>query len=215
MSHRWPGWRTHPGIEIAPLAEKARAQGEPWKQYSYVWDTPDQNYVTVCGWQVDADGDVSTLGDGWEAIIEDGILKGFRGQHGGTIEELVEITGLVIPEGEPPWSPALNVRLPPEQIGAFRRGDSMADGIDIDSEEPRASIAVGFQGADGSWTQAVWGITLESAASVIALMQERHGEPMAELTTDPAGAAAFYEASRDAVDAHTVYTCTHDAEDAS
>ena len=120
MSGRWPGWRTLPGIEIAPLAEKARAQGGPWKQSSYVWDAPARNYVSTCGWQVDADGTVSPLGEGWEAIVEDGMLTGFRGVKGGTIEELVQISALVVPEGDPPWTPSLTVRLPPEQIGMFR-----------------------------------------------------------------------------------------------
>ena len=135
MSGRWPGWRTLPGIEIAPLAEKARAQGSPWRQSSYVWDVPGRNYVSTCGWLVDGDGTVSLPGEGWEPVVEDGMLTGFRGNKG-TVEELVQITALVVPEGEPPWSPSLTVRLPPEQIGMYRRGDAMADGIDIDTEEP-------------------------------------------------------------------------------
>lgn len=209
MSPRWPGWRTLPGIEIAPLAEKAREQGAPCRHYSYVWG-PDEHYVTTCGWQVDADGTVSPMGEGWEAITEDGMLTGFRGIHSGTIERLVQISTLVVPEGEPPWSPGLVVRLPPEQIGMFRHGDTMADGIDLDPEEPRASISVGFQGEDGSFTNAVWGITPESAASVIALIRERHGEPMAEFTADPEHAGALHDASVAAIDANTVYTCAHE-----
>ena len=90
------------------------------------------------------------------------MLTGFRGIKGGTIERLVQITALVVPEGEPPWSPSLTARLPPEQIGMFRRGDTMADGIDIDIEEPHASISVGFAGDDGSITTVSWTITSES-----------------------------------------------------
>ena len=63
MSRRWPGWRTLPCIEIAPLAEQARMQGELVKRYSYVWNVPAQNYVTTCGWQVHPDGTVSVLGE--------------------------------------------------------------------------------------------------------------------------------------------------------
>ena len=210
MSTRFPGWRTLPGIEIAPLAAKAREQGTPVHQYSYVWDTPGRNYVSTCGWDVHPDGTVTPMGDGWEVIIKDGMLTGFRGVKGGTIEELVQISVLVVPEGNPPWSPSLIGRLPPEQIGPFRRGDTMADGIDLDPEGTGASISVGFAGEDGSITTVMWGITRESAASVIALIRERHGEPAAEFTA--ADGAAFHDAAVDAVD-HGVYTCVH--EDAS
>jgi hypothetical protein len=211
VSARWPGWRTLPGIEIAPLAEKARAQGEPCRHYSYVWG-PDEHYVTSCGYQVDADGTVTLPADaGWEPVIEDGMLTGIRGKKSGTVERLVQITTVVVPEGEPPWSPFLTVRLPPDQIGMFRRGDAMADGIDIDTDGPHAAISVGFAGADGSWTTVVWGITPESAASVIALIRERHGEPLMEFTADSGHAEAFHDAAVDAIDANLVYTgpCAH------
>ena len=214
MSGRWPGWRTLPGIEIAPLAEKARTQGAPVRQSSYVWDMPARNYVSTCWWQADGDGNVTPMGEGWEAITEGGMLTGFRGIKSGTIEGLVQITALVVPEGEPPWSPALTVRLPAEQIGMGRIGDSMADGIDIETEEPHASVAVSFAGEDGSWTSVVWGITSASAASVIALIRERHGEPMAEFTADREHAAAFQGAAIDAMDAG-VFTCAHESEGAS
>ena len=121
----------------------------------------------------------------------------------------MQITTLVIPEGEPPWSPSLTARLPPEQIGAFRRGDTMADGIDIDIEEPHASISVGFQGEDGSVTTVSWTITSESAASVIALIRERHGEPAAEFTAP--SAEAFHDAAMDAI-GQGVFTCAHEAD---
>jgi hypothetical protein len=210
VSTRWPGWRTLPGIEIAPLAEKARAQGTPCKHFSYVWDTPGQNYVSSCGWQVDGDGTVTLLGEGWEPVIEDGMLTGFRGIKGSTVEELVQVTAVVVPEGEPPWSPALTVRLPVEQIGMFRRGDAMADGIDIDTEASAASITVGFYSDDGSFTTVVWGITQESAASVIALIRERHGEPLAEFTAGADSAEALREEATAAMSAHAVFTCTHE-----
>ena len=210
MSGRWPGWRTLPGIEIAPLAEKARAQGEPVKQSSYVWDMPARNYVSTCGWYVDGAGTVTLGGEDWEPIIEDGMLTGFRGIKGGTVEGLVQITTLVIPEGNPPWSPSLTARLPPEQIGAYRRGDTMADGIDLDIEEPHASISVGFAGDDGSITTVSWTITSESAASVIALIRERHGEPAAEFTAP--SAEAFHDAAMGAIDSSGVFTCAHEAE---
>lgn len=201
MSNRFPGWHTLPGIEIAPLAAKARATGEPVKQFSYVWDSPGKNYVSTCGWTVDADGIVQPLGDGWKPITEDGMLTGFRGVKGGTVEELVQITTLIVPEGNPPWSPALTVRLPREQIGMGRISDSSVDGIDIEAGE-HAAITVGYLGDDGSVTQVVWGITRESAASVIALIRERHGEPMTEVTTPPEHAVAFSEAAQAAMDAH-------------
>ena len=210
MSTRFPGWHPLPGIEIAPLADKARAQGAPWKQVSYVWDVPDRNYVTTCGWQVDADGAITLSGEGWEPVIADGMLTGFRGIKGGTIEELVQITALVVPEGNPPWSPSLTVRLPAEQIGMGRISDSMADGIDIDTESPCACIAVGFAGPDGSWTNVAWGITSESAASVIALIRERHGEPLAEFTAGPEHAGAFRDAAAAVLDGHGVFTCAHE-----
>jgi hypothetical protein len=210
VSGRWPGWRPLPGIEIAPLAARAREQGSPVRQSSYVWDLPARNYVTTCGWQVDADGNASPLGEGWEAITEDGVLTGFRGIKGGTTEGLVQIAALVVPEGEPPWSPSLTVRLPPEQIGPFRRGDTMADGIDIETEEPHASISVGFAGGDGSVTTVTWGITRESAAAVITLIRERHGEPLAEFTAGDG--EAFHEAAMTAV-GHGVLSCAHDSED--
>ena len=209
VSTRFPGWRTLPGIEIAPLAEKARAQGHPVRQSSYVWDLPARNYVSTCWWQADADGTVTPMGDGWEAITEDGMLTGFRGVKGGTIEGLVQITALVVPEGEPPWSPALTVRLPPEQIGMFRLGDSMADGIDIETGEmASASLSVGYAGDDGSITTVGWAITRESAASVIALIRERHGEPVMEFTA--ADGDAFHDAAMEAVD-QGVFTCAHEA----
>jgi hypothetical protein len=204
VTNRFPGWRTLPGIEIAPLAEKARAQGFPVKLYNYVWDVPDRNYVTTAGVTV------APLGDGWEAITADGMLTGFRGIRGGTIEELVQITALVVPEGNPPWSPALTVRLPSGQIGMGRVGDSAADGIDIDSEAPAANIAVGCYGADGSWTSVAWGITRESAASVIALIRERHGEPQAEFTAGPEDAVSFREAAMGAVSGNGVFTCAYE-----
>ena len=138
------------------------------------------------------------------------MLTGFRGIKSGNVERLVQITTLVIPEGNPPWSPSLTARLPPEQIGAFRRGDSMADGIDIDIEEPHASVTVGFLGGDGSITTVVWGITSESAASVIALIRERHGEPMAEFTAP--SAEAFHDAAMGAIDGNGVFTCAHEAQ---
>ena len=209
MSGRWPGWRTLPGIEIAPLAEKARAQGEPCRHYAYVWG-PDEHYVTTCGYSIDADSTVTVSGEGWEPITEDGMLTGFRGIKSGNVERLVQITTLVVPEGNPPWSPSLTVRLPPEQIGAFRRGDSMADGIDIDIENPAASISVGFQGEDGSITTVSWTITSESAASVIALIRERHGEPIAEFTAP--SAEAFHDAAIGAIDSSGVLTCAHEAD---
>ena len=93
----------------------------------------------------------------------------------------------------------------------FRAGDTMADGIDIDSEQPARAFCVGFAGTDGSWTSLTWGITTESAASVIALIRERHGEPMAEYTTDSDHAGAFRDAVVDAVGSHAVYTSAHDA----
>jgi len=208
VSTCWPGWRTLPGIEIAPLAEKARAQGSPWKQYSYVWDAPGRNYVTTCGWTVDEDGAVSVLGEGWEVIAEDGMLTGFRAVKSGTVEELVQVSVLVVPEGEPPWSPALTVRLPPDQIGMFRRGDTMADGMEIDSEDPGAAVNVSFFGADGSLTSLTWGITSNSAASVIALIRERHGEPLDELVAGDG--AAFRDAAIGVGNAHAVFTCAHE-----
>ncbi len=203
MSDRWPGWRTLPGIEIAPLAEKAREQGEPWKQYSYVWPK-HQRWVATCGWQVDADGTVSIPWDpNWEPVTEDGYLRGFRRADEEEIsEELVQITGVVVPEGTPPWSPAFTVRLPPDQIGMFRRGDSMADGVDIDDHEPHASLAITIAGDDNSVTQVVWGLTRESAASVIALIRERHGAPLAEGLVAPDGAEAFHDAVLDVMDKH-------------
>jgi len=209
MSGRWPGWRTLPGIEIAPLAEKARAQGAPYRQHSYVWGT-DQQYVTSSGWEVAGDGTVTIAGEGWEPVIEDGMLTGLRGIKGGTIETLVQITALVVPEGEPPWSPSLTARLPPEQIGMGRIGDSMADGIDIDNEQPGAGLCVGFAAPDGSWTSLTWGITSESAASVIALIRERHGEPMAEFTVDAEHAGPFRSAVMGAIDDGGVFTCAHE-----
>ena len=212
MSGRWPGWRTLPGIEIGPLAEKAREQGAPVKRYSYVWDVPARNYVTTCGWQVDGDGAVSLVGEGWEPILKDGMLTGFRGNKG-TVEELVQISALIVPEGEPPWTPSLTVRLPPEQIGMYRLGDTMADGIDIDTEAASASIVVGYYGDDGSFTSVGWGITRESAAAVIALIRERHGEPVAEFTADPEHAGAFHDDAAGAMDAHLVHTCAHESEE--
>lgn len=212
MSGRWPGWRTLPGIEIAPLAEKAREQGEPCRHYAYVWG-PDEHYVTTCGYIVTADGTVTVSGEGWEPLIEDGMLTGFRGVKGGTVERLVQVSTLVVPEGEPPWTPSLTARLPPDQIGMFRAGDSMADGIDIDEGgEQHASVSVGFAGGDGSITTVVWPVTSESAASVIALIRERHGEPMAEFTAGDG--RAFHEAAMDAVTGHGVLTCAHDSEPA-
>lgn len=212
MSGRWPGWRTLPGIEIAPMAEKARAQGSPWHQYSYVWDAPDRNYVTTCGWDVHADGTITVPGDGWEPVIADGMLTGFRALASGRLEELVQIAAVVVPEGTPPWSPCLTVRLPAEQIGPSRRGDSMADGIDIDIEEPGpgAAIAIGFPGGDGGLTVVTWGITRESASSVIALITERHGEPLTELAAGPGHAAALRDAIGNAIGTHAVVTCSRE-----
>jgi hypothetical protein len=207
VSNRFPGWRDLPGIEIAPLAAKAREQGHPVRQASYVWDLPGRNYVTTCGWQADADGNITPLGEGWEAITENGMLTGFRGIKGGTIEGLVQIATLVIPEGEPPWSPALTIRIPPDHIGAFRRGDTAADGIDLETSEPHAAISVGFAGDDGSATTVMWGITLESAAAVIALIRERHGEPLAEFTAGDGD--AFHGAAMDAISTG-VFTCAHE-----
>src|SRR5208337_5179377 len=186
---------------------KAREQGTPVRQSSYVWDMPARNYVSTCWWQADGDGNVTPMGEGWEAITGDGMLTGFRGVKG-TIEGLVQITALVVPEGNPPWSPSLTVRLPPGQIGPFRRGDTMADGIDIDAEGAHASLSVGFAGDDGSITTVAWGITSESAASVIALIRERHGEPMAEFTAGDG--EAFHDAAIGAMD-HGVFTCPHEA----
>lgn len=212
MSNRFPGWRTLPGIEIAPLAEKARTQGSPVRQSSYVWDLPGRNYVSTCWWQVDGDGNASPMGEGWEVITKDGMLTGFRGIKGGTVEELVQISALVVPEGNPPWTPSLTVRLPPEQIGMFRCGDTMADGMDIDADEERAaSLSVGFAGADGSITTVTWVITSESAASVIALIRERHGEPAAEFTAGDG--RAFHDAAMDAIE-HGVFTCAHENQEA-
>ena len=208
MSSRWPGWRTLPGIEIAPLADKARAQGEPWKMHSYVWG-PYEGYVTSCAWQVGADGTASMTGEqGWEPMVEDGMVTGFRGKKGGTIEGLVQITSVVVPEGEPPWSPALTIRVPPEQIGMFRRGDTMADGIDLDTENPGGSIAVSIAGTDGGMTTLIWGITAESAASVIALIRERHGEPAVEFTAG--SAEAVHDAVLDLIGTTGVFTCAHE-----
>ncbi len=209
MSTRFPGWRTLPGIEIAPLAAKAREQGAPVRQVSYVWDLPGRNYVSTCTWQADADGNVTPEGEGWEAITGDGMLTGFRGLKGGTIEGLVQVSGLIVPEGNPPWTPALTVRLPPGQIGAFRRSDVMADGIDLDETgEPAATICVGFAGTDGSITTCMWGITRESAAAVIALITGRHGEPSAEFTAGDG--EAFHDAAMGAI-GHGVLTCTHES----
>ncbi len=59
----------------------------------------------------------------------------------------------------------------------------------------------------------VWGITRESAASVIALIRERHGKPTAELIADHDHAEAFQAATGDAIDAHTVFTCIHEDEE--
>lgn len=209
MSNRWPGWHTLPGIDIAPLAEKARAQGSPCRHYAYVWG-PDEHYVTTCGYTVDADGTLTVSGEGWEALIEDGMLTGFRGLKSGNVERLVQISALVVPEGEPPWTPSLTTRLPPEQIGMFRRGDTMADGIDIDADEPGGSISIGFLGEDGSMTSVSWGVTSQSAASVIALIRERHGEPLAEFTAPSAD--AFGSAAASALAGNGVFTCAHDAE---
>lgn len=209
MSGRWPGWRTLPGIEIAPMAEKAREQGSPWHQYSYVWDAPEHNYVTTCGWDVDAGGTITIPGDGWEPVIEDGMLTGFRALSSGRLEELVQISAVVIPEGTPPWSPCLTARLPAEQIGPARRGDSMADGIDL-SEDGPASVTIGFPGADGGMTMVTWAVTSESAASVIALIRERHGEPTAEFAADAGHAAALHKITASGLAAHTVMTCSHE-----
>ncbi len=212
MSARFPGWRTLPGIEIAPLAAKAREQGGPVRHFAYVWDQPTRGYVSTCGFQVDGDGTVTLPSDAdWEPLTEDGMLTGFRGRKSGLVEELVQVTMIVVPEGDPPWSPALAGRLPPEQIGMFRRGDAMADGIDIDAENPAASISVGFAAGDGSMTCVSWGITAESAASVIALIRERHGEPQAEFTTG--SAEDFHEAAMGAVDSTGVFTCAHEREE--
>lgn len=213
MSGRWPGWRTLPGIEIAPMAEKARAQGSPWHQYSYVWDAPDHNYVTTCGWDVHADGSITMPGDdGWEPVAGDGMLTGFRALASGRLEELVQIATIVVPEGTPPWAPCLTARLPVEQIGPARRGDSMADGIDIDEDAPGAAVGIGFPGGDGGLTVVTWGITRESAHSVIALIRDRHGEPMAEFAAGPGSAAALHKAMGDAIAAHAVFTCSHEEE---
>jgi hypothetical protein len=212
VSSRWPGWRTLPGIEIAPLAEKAREQGEPYRLHSYVWASPDQRYVTSLSWQVDAGAAASIPWDAnWVPVVSDGMVTGFRGVKGGTIEELVQITTVAVPEGEPPWSPALTVRLPAEQIGMTFRSDSAVDGIDIDGgEEPHASLSVGFAGDDGSVTSVMWAITGESAASVIALIRERHGEPAAEFTA--ADGTAFHDAAAGAITDHGIFTCAHDSE---
>ncbi len=208
MSTRFPGWRDLPGIEIAPLAARAREQGAPVRQASYVWDLPDRNYVSTCWWQADAAGRVTPVGEGWEAVTADGMLTGFRGLATGRAEGLVQVSGLIVPEGEPPWSPALTVRLPPEQVGMFRRSDVMADGIDIDTaDEPAASLCVGFAGGDGSITTIMWGITPASAAAVIALIRERHGEPSAEFTAGDG--QAFHDAALDAM-GHGVLTCAHE-----
>ena len=212
MSRRFPGWRTLPGIEIKPMAEKARAQGSPWHQYSYVWDAPDHNYVSTCGWDVDADGGLTVTGDGWEPVIQDGTLTGFRGRNG-TVEELVQIAAVVVPEGTPPWSPSLTVRLPADQIGPARRGDSMADGIDV-SEDGPAAITVVLPGGDGGLACVTWAITSESAASVAALIRERHGEPTAEFAADGENAAAFLAAAADLLSTRTVTACWHDGESA-
>ena len=68
-----------------------------------------------------------------------------------------------------------------EQIGMGRISDSAVDGIDIDNEEPGAGLCVGFAGEDGSWTSLTWGITSESAASVIALCTTIAARMMARL----------------------------------
>ena len=210
MTSRWPGWRALPGIEIAPLAEKARAQGFPAKLHNYVWDMPDRNYVTTAGVTVDGDGTVTPIGDGWEAITADGMLTGFRGRVSGTVERLVQVTSVVVPDGDPPWSPALTVRLPPDQIGLFRRGDTMGDGMNLEEGEACASVTVGYVGADGSFTSVVWGITPESALSVIALIRERHGEPSAEFTVASDHAEALRAGVADTLGAHAIYTCAHE-----
>jgi len=210
VSGRWPGWRTLPGIELAPLAERAREQGAPCMYDSYVWGA-DEHYVTSCRWQVDADGAVTLPSDpGWEAVVEDGMLTGFRGRVSGTVERLVQVTSVVVPDGDPPWSPALTVRLPPDQIGLFRRGDTMGDGMNLEEGEACASVTVGYVGADGSFTSVVWGITPESALSVIALIRERHGEPSAEFTVASDHAEALRAGVADTLGAHAIYTCAHE-----
>ena len=210
MSGRWPGWRTLTGIELAPLAERAREQGAPCMYDSYVWGA-DEHYVTSCRWQVDADGAVTLPSDpGWEAVVEDGMLTGFRGRVSGMVERLVQVTSVVVPDGDPPWSPALTVRLPPDQIGLFRRGDTMGDGMNLEEGDACASVTVGYVGADGSFTSVVWGITPESALSVIALIRERHGEPSAEFTVASDHTEALRAGVADTLGAHAIYTCAHE-----
>ena len=211
MSHRWPGWTKLPGIDLAPLAEKARVQGEPWAQYSYVW-AHDQRYVTTATWQVDADGVVSMPWDArWEPAVSDGMLTGFRrADDPDVIEELVKISALIVPEGEPPWSPALTLRLPPEQIGLCGPPGDLAAVLDVEADDACASIVVGIVGDDDGMTQVAWGITRESAASLIAMIRSRHGEPLHEVIVDPGQAEGFQDAAFDALDEHAVQTCAHE-----
>lgn len=200
MSSRWPGWRTHPGIEVAEMVKRARQQDETYRQRGYVWG-PDEAYVTAIGWQVDRDGTVSIPWDpNWEPIVTNGLLTGFRSVKAGTIENLIEISVLVVPEGNPPWTPALTARFPPELIGMFCTSDSMTDGIDIAADRNESTITIGFTNGDGGITMVQWNITHESAASVVALIRDRHGEPASEVTMGPEDAVKFHEQSQRALD---------------
>lgn len=50
--------------------------------------------------------------------------------------------------------------------------------------------------------------SVQGAASVIALIRERHGEPVMEFTA--ADGEAFHDAAAGAIDGHGVFTCAHE-----
>jgi len=69
-------------ISIAAMAAQARDDGRPKKGLLVpVGDGPAFQAIAfqAIAYEVDADGTVSVLTEGWEAVVEDGKIIAFRG----------------------------------------------------------------------------------------------------------------------------------------
>jgi hypothetical protein len=185
MSRRWPGWEDLAGIEVEGGCNAARKQGRD-RVVMRVMAGPDGvngplDMYPLGFW---ADGHVSVIGnDLFEAEITDGMVTAITYPAEEFRATLVKALFVNVRSGES--LPFLHYYVAGEQI----TGD-YADVIDaaIDTgEQPGASSAslqITIARTEDDVVGAVWPLTPESAFAVLALMRERHGEPVTEVVTD-------------------------------
>jgi hypothetical protein len=206
VSRRWPGWEDLPGVEVAPIAEFAREKDQPFACFHVIAGQHGaQGAVDRFHLDVAPDGQVTVPGaeDDWEAVVSDGDITGVRTRDGSASLTLVRAPVVIVPSGERAHAPVVYASDP---HGLCVPTGDILDAIDSEAQEPNALLSVQVANEDGSRTTVTWGLTGDSAASVIALIRARHGEPLIEAFIDADGVEKITEAAGP----HLLMTCPHD-----